>query len=128
MSRILIIDDDLASCRTLELLLGGQGHEARIAHTFEDALAVARADPPQLVILDLRMPGTSGLEGLPRLKHEFPETPVIMITAYHDRATVLAAGRAGADDCLAKPLDINELDDALSRALARSRPSAGGGR
>lgn len=125
MSRILIIDDDLASCRTLELLLGGQGHEARIAHTFEDGLAAARADSPQLVILDLRMPGTSGLEGLPQLKREFPEMPVIMITAYHDRETVQQARRLGAADCLAKPLDINELDDAMARS-GSTRITAGG--
>lgn len=124
MSRILIIDDDEASCRTLNVHLGSQGHEAQLAHTFEGGLASARANPPHLIVLDLRMPGTSGLEGLPVLRSEFPKTPVIMITAYHDRKTVQEARRIGAFDCLAKPLDINELDEALARALAGSASSA----
>lgn len=124
MTRILIIDDDLASCRTLSLHLGSQGHQVQLAHTFDQGLAAARASPPQLVILDHRMPGTSGLEGLPRLKREIPDAPVIMVTAYHDREAVLQAKQRGADACLAKPLDINELDDALARALANSRSSA----
>lgn len=124
MSLILIIDDDLASCRTLSLHLGSQGHRVQLAGTFEEGLTAARASPPQLVILDHRMPGTSGLDGLPRLKREFPETPVIMVTAYHDREMVLRAKRHGAAICLAKPLDINELDDALARTLARSGSSA----
>lgn len=123
MSRILIIDDDVASCRTLDLHLRGQGHQAHLAHTFEDGIEAARAQSPQLVILDHRMPGTSGLEGLPRLKREFPDTPVIMITAYHDRATVQQALRDGAARCLAKPLDINELDAALAGVLARAGSS-----
>jgi DNA-binding response OmpR family regulator len=124
MSRILIIDDDYASCRTLSVHLGRQGHRVQLAHTFDDGLAAARADPPHLVILDHRMPGTSGLEGLPLLKREFPETPVIMVTAYDDRETVLQARGHGAADCLPKPLDINELDEVLARALASSRSAA----
>ncbi|OGA54481.1 MAG: hypothetical protein A3G24_01440 [Betaproteobacteria bacterium RIFCSPLOWO2_12_FULL_62_13] len=82
MSRILVVDDDIASCRTMALHLGGEGHEVRVAHTFEDGLAAARAAAPQLVILDIRIPGKGGLEGLRDLKREFPNTPVIMITAF----------------------------------------------
>jgi len=118
MIRTLIIDDDLASCRTLEVLLSGQGHQVGLAHTFEKGIAVGRACLPHLLILDHRMPGISGLEGLPRFKREFPETQVIMVTAYHDRETVQRALRDGAIECLAKPLDINELDAALTHALA----------
>jgi DNA-binding response OmpR family regulator len=124
MNLILIIDDDVASCRTLGLHLGSQGHEVRLAHSFGAGLDVARSYPPQLVILDHRMPGISGLEGLPRLRQEFPATPVIMISAYHDREMVLQARRNGAAECLAKPLDINELDAALARVLAHARPTA----
>lgn len=95
MSRILIIDDVLDSCRTLSLHLGAQGHEIQLAHTFEEELDAARASPPQLVILDHRLPGTSGIEGLPLLKSQFPETPVIMVTGYHDCETVAQARRSG---------------------------------
>ena len=124
MSQILIIDDDLASCRTLEVHLGSQGHQVRVAHSFEAGLAAARANPPELVILDFRMPGMSGLEGLPVLRHEFPAVRVVMITAYHERDVVRQAKEHGADACLAKPLDINELDGAMENALHRTGFSA----
>jgi DNA-binding response OmpR family regulator len=124
VSRVLIIDDDLASCRTLEVHLGSQGHQVRVAHSFEGGLAAARARAPDLVILDFRMPGTSGLEGLPILRREFPAASVVMITAYHERDIVLQAKQHGADACLAKPLDINELDDAMAKALRRTQSSA----
>lgn len=116
MSRILVVVDDLASCRTMALHLGGEGHEVRVPHTFEDGLAAARADAPQLVILDIRMRGGSGLEGLPQLKRELPGTRVIMITAFDDRDTRLQAMERGADDCIAKPVDLNALDAAVAKA------------
>lgn len=123
MSRILVIDDDIANCRTMALHLGGAGHDVRVAHTFEGGLAAARAAAPQLVILDIRMPGRSGLEGLPQLKREFPDTRVIMITAFDDRDTRRQAMERGADDYIAKPVDLNELDAVVTKAVAASRRS-----
>jgi DNA-binding response OmpR family regulator len=116
VSRILVIDDDVASCRTIALHLGRDGHEVRVAHRFEDGLAAARADAPQLIILDIRMPGGSGLEGLPQLKREFPGARIIMITAFDDRDTRLQAMERGADDYIAKPVDLNALDAAVAKA------------
>lgn len=121
MSSILIIDDDLAGGRTLDVHLRSLGHRARHAATFEEGIAAARSHPPDIVILDDRMPGIRGLDGLPRLRHEFPDTPVIVVTAHHDRETVLRAFREGASDCLAKPLDINRLDVALAEACRGCR-------
>jgi DNA-binding NtrC family response regulator len=121
----LIIDDDVASCRTLRLHFHSQGYEVRLAHTMEDGLDAARADTPALVILDIRMPGQSGLEGLPALKALAPDTPVIMITAFHDMDTTVHAMKAGAEDYIHKPIDIDELDAAVAGALMRT--SAGNG-
>ena len=120
MSRLLIIDDDAASCRTLQLHFRSQGHEAQVAHNLEEGLAAARADTPDVIILDIRMPGRSGLDGLPDFKHDFPDTPVIMITAFHDMDTTVQAMKRGADDYIDKPIDINELDAAVAKSLARS--------
>jgi len=124
MNQILIIDDDAASCRTLQLHFQRQGHAVSVAHNLNDGLAAAHAILPAVIILDIRMPGRSGLEGLPEFKQEFPETPVIMITAFQDMDTTVLAMKRGADDYIDKPVDIDELDSAISKALARAQPGA----
>ncbi|QYZ65098.1 MAG: Fis family transcriptional regulator [Gammaproteobacteria bacterium (ex Lamellibrachia satsuma)] len=118
MSKILIVDDDVASCRTLQLHLQTQGYDVKVAHSVESGLAQADADTPELVILDIRMPGISGLEGLPEFKKRFPVTHVIMITAFHDMESTIEAMQKGADDYIHKPLDIDELEAAIEKLLA----------
>ena len=118
MSRILIVDDDTASCRTLELHFRSQGHEARSAHSVDDGLAVANDFNPEMIVLDIRMPGRSGLEGLPDFKERFPQAAVIIITAYHDMESTIQAMQRGADDYIHKPIDIDEIDTTIFRLLA----------
>ncbi len=118
MSKILIVDDDLASCRTLQLHLTSLGHEVSLAHSADEGLAMAEANPPRLVILDIRMPGKSGLELLPVLKQRLPRTRVIMITAFHDMESTIAAMQQGAEDYIHKPIDIDELDAAIDKLLS----------
>lgn len=117
MSKILIVDDDRASCRTLQLHLTSQGKTVTLAHSADEGLAAAAADPPELVILDIRMPGKSGLEALPEFKQKLPQTRVIMITAFHDMETTIEAMQKGADDYIHKPIDIDELDAAIDKLL-----------
>jgi len=121
MTRLLIIDDDAASCRTLELHFRSLGHKVRVAHSVDEGLATARATTPELIILDIRMPGRDGLEGLPEFKKLFPGTNVIMITAFHDMDSTIEAMKGGADDYIHKPIDINELDAAVARAVRRAQ-------
>ena len=115
MSKILIVDDDVASCRTLQFHLQTQKHEVEIVHSVTDGMNHARAKPPELIILDIRMPGKSGLEGLPEFKSEFPDTHIIMITAFHDMDSTIEAMQNGADDYIHKPIDIDELDAAIEK-------------
>lgn len=121
MSRILVIDDDRAGARTLQLHLDLQGYETEIAHDAETGLAVAREQVPDLVILDIRMPGRSGLELLPDLKQLSPAPRVVMITAFHDMETTIEAMQQGAEDYIHKPVDIDELDAAVERLLATAQ-------
>jgi len=125
MSRILVIDDDVASCRTLQLHFQSQGHTVCLAHNLEDGFEKAKASTLDLIILDIRMPGRSGLEGLPEMKQSLPDTPVIMITAFHDMTSTIDAMKAGADDYIHKPVDIDELDAAVATALMRLHPDNG---
>ena len=123
MSRILVVDDDQASARTLELHLGAEGHEAAVAHDAEQGLAVACDWHPDLIILDVRMPGRSGLDVLPELKALLPGSAVVVITAFHDMDTTIEAMQKGAEEYIHKPVDIDELDAAVARLL---KPAGGG--
>ncbi len=119
--RILIVDDDAASCRTLQLHLRSNGYDASTAHSVEQGLQTAREQSPDLVILDIRMPGKSGLKGLPEFKQLSPDIHVIMITAFHDMDSTIEAMRLGAEDYIHKPIDIDELDKTTTRILAPCR-------
>jgi len=125
MSKILIVDDDLASCRTLQLHLSSLGHDVALAHSAAEGLHAALAAPPDLVILDIRMPGKSGLEVLPELKEQLPDTRVIMITAFHDMESTIEAMQKGAEDYIHKPIDIDELDAAIDKLLSARDTSEG---
>lgn len=119
--RILIVDDDEASCRTLQLHFQGQDYEVQLAHSVDEGLQVAMAYQPDLVILDIRMPGKSGIEGLPEFKTRFPTLNVIMITAFHDMDSTIQAMQRGADDYIHKPIDIDELDSVVKRLFCIPR-------
>ena len=116
MSRILIVDDEVSICQTLQLHLERRGHEVGFCHSAEDGLAVAGARPPQIVILDIRMPGMGGLVAIPHFRRLCPEAGLIMITAFHDMETTIQAMRQGAMEYIHKPIDIPELEWAIRRA------------
>ncbi|MCP3868438.1 MAG: sigma-54-dependent Fis family transcriptional regulator [Gammaproteobacteria bacterium] len=118
MSNILIVDDDAASCRTLQLHLRGQEHSVSTAYSVDEGLNSSRNNPPDLLILDIRMPGRSGLEGLPLFKQEIPGLKVIMITAFHDMESTIEAMQRGAEEYIHKPIDIDELDAAIAKLLS----------
>jgi len=120
MKKILIIDDDVASCRTLQLHFLSEDFEVQIAHNVEDGLATGKVLQADVIILDIKMPGRSGLEGLPDFKENHPDTPIIMITAFHDMDSTIEAMQLGASEYIHKPIDINELNDAVNNALNRS--------
>jgi DNA-binding NtrC family response regulator len=117
----LVVDDDLASARTLQLHLRAEGHDTVVAHDAESGLTAATELAPDLVILDVRMPGRSGLEVLPEFKALRPPPHIIMITAFHDMETTIEAMQQGAEDYIHKPVDIDELDAALERILGLGR-------
>ena len=123
MSRVLVIDDDQASARMLQLHLRSQGFDTSVAHDAEEGLAQARLAAPELVILDIRMPGRSGLELLPDLKALQPAPHIIMITAFHDMQTTIEAMQQGAEDYIHKPVDIDELDAAVERLVGARNSS-----
>jgi DNA-binding NtrC family response regulator len=117
MARILIVDDDFASCRTLQLHLSVLGHEVEIAHSVDEGLLSSQQFHPEVIVLDIRMPGKSGLEGLPEFKASLPGVRIIMITAFHDMESTIEAMQQGADDYIHKPIDLDEFDAAIDKIV-----------
>ncbi len=118
-ARILVVDDEPSARNGLEKLLGLEGFTVRTAADGAAAGLVAADFAPDVVVTDLRMPQMDGMELLRRLREQDRDLPVIVATASGELATAVAAMRAGADDYLTKPLDIDALVLAIDRALER---------
>jgi DNA-binding NtrC family response regulator len=118
---ILIIDDESAIRESLEVLLTIEGYSVRMAVDGEEGLRVLEIDSFDLVLLDLALPGQSGMEILPQIKERHPDLPVIMITAYGTVDNVVEAVRAGAENFVQKPWDNEKLLADIRSAVARHR-------
>ncbi len=116
MTRIAVIDDDASIRESLEMFLRERSFDVRCAETASQGLQMLVEYRPQVVVLDIRLPDGSGLELLPPLKALLPEARVVLITAFHDMETTIEAMRLGAFDYIHKPLDVDELEDAIGRA------------
>jgi diguanylate cyclase (GGDEF)-like protein len=121
--RILVVDDDRDICRSIEVVLRLEGYDVRIAHEGEEALEQAVRAQPDLVLLDMMMPGIDGYEVTKRLRHD-PRTAtasIIMLTARALPADKVLGLTAGCDDYIVKPFDPSELVARVQSALRRSR-------
>src|SRR6202789_855216 len=118
---ILVIDDEAAIRESLEVLLTLEGYRVRMANDGEQGLRALEQDNFDLVLLDLALPGQSGLELLPQIRERQPETPVIMITAYGTVDNVVEAVRAGAENFVQKPWDNEKLLADIRSAVARHK-------
>ena len=118
MQRILVIDDDRAVTSLLKRGLSYEGYAVDIAGSGEAGLALAREYPPDLVVLDIMMPGIDGLEVLRRLRADDAHPPVIMLTAKDAPADQVQGLESGADDYVVKPFTFEVLL-ARVRALLR---------
>ena len=110
-ARVLIADDDQIATRVLRLLLGADGHEVTAVASGDDAWKEAGRLRPDLVLLDVEMPGMSGFDVCRRLRADptLGEVPIVLITALSDQAARLKGIEAGADDFISKPFDRAEL-------------------
>jgi len=109
--RVLVVDDQAANLRVVGMLLTRQGYEVTAAASGEEALALYAEDPPDLILLDMMMPGMDGFEVLLALRtHDTPlRVPVVFVTAAHDRDLLLRAFEAGVVDYVTKPFLPEEL-------------------
>jgi class 3 adenylate cyclase len=115
----MVVDDTPANVRVLKARLAREGYEVIAAHDGEQALAAAREQRPDLILLDIMMPKIDGIEVCRELKSDpsFPFTPIIMITALSDSKDLVAGLEAGGDDYLAKPVDQQALSARVKSML-----------
>src|SRR5215469_6180680 len=121
---ILVIDDEAGIRDSLEVLLTLEGYAVKMAADGEQGLRILELENFDLVLLDLALPGQSGLELLPQIKERQPDTPVIMITAYGTVENVVEAVRAGAENFIQKPWDNEKLLADIRSAIARHKAEA----
>lgn len=117
--RILAVDDTSDNLFLIQALLEDDGYEVSLAEDGETALAQIAQSPPDLILLDVMMPGLDGYEVTRRIRQnvELPFIPILLITAYR-RSSVVEGLDAGANDFIRKPVDVEELS-ARVRALLR---------
>jgi DNA-binding NtrC family response regulator len=126
MAEILVVDDDQSIATAFERFLRHEGHVCTVASNAEDAVRLVGERDPDLVVMDIRMPGVDGLQTLQQLRSRYPDVYVVMMTAYGTSQTSIDAIRAGAFEYLTKPLDLDQLRTVIAHALAarRSRDQA----
>ena len=116
---ILIVDDDHGQRSLLETFLRSQGYRTQSAASGEAALAMLETEAFAMMITDVRMPGMSGIETLRRVRQKHPTLPVLLVTAFADIRSAVAAMRDGAVNYLAKPIDLDELIATVRLATER---------
>ncbi len=123
--RVVVGDDDPAMRRSLGAALRAAGYAVDEARDGEQAARMVRERPPELVLLDINMPGIGGLEACRRIRGAIPSVGIIMITVRDAEDDIIQALEAGADDYLTKPFRIRELIARLGAFMRRSRGPAG---
>jgi len=110
-SMVLIVDDEYAGRETLQSILEGEGYQLEIAENGPQAIEKAKKLLPDVILLDVMMPGMTGFEVCQRIRNDpqIAEIPIIVLTALDDRESLLTALKAGADDFISKPYDRYEL-------------------
>ena len=117
---ILIVDDEYAVARGLQYALEQEGYQVTIAGSGEEALSVAGDLAPDLVVLDVRMPGIDGFETLRRLRGDGSKAPVLMLTARDEEMDKVIGLEMGADDYMTKPYGLRELLSRIKALLRRA--------
>jgi two-component system response regulator RegA len=118
---LLLVDDDLALCEAMQRALTRRGFDVISAHSVAEAWQCAQARAPQYAVIDLKMPGDSGLTLVPRLKSLSDSMRIVVLTGYASVATAVEAIKLGATHYLAKPVDADQVVAAFGRGAGDPR-------
>ena len=120
LPQVLVIDDEMGPRESLRMLLK-PNYQVHTAESVEAGIKILREKQPDAVISDIRMPGTSGIDGLRKIREIDPHVSVIMLTGFGALETAQEALRLGANDYINKPFDAREMRDVISRNVERTR-------
>ena len=118
---ILVVDDDQAVRSVVSRKMQAAGYSCLTAADGREALDKASQQTFDLILLDIKMPGPTGMEVLPQIVNEHPDTCVVMITAVSDTDTAVEAMKVGAYDYVTKPFNLDDLNLRVEKALERKR-------
>jgi len=121
VERLLVVDDEPSMREFLEIMLSQEGYQVQTASTGEEGIKAYRAEEPDLVLTDVKMPGMSGLDLIREIHSLDPAAPIIAITAYASADDAVRAVREGAYDYLSKPFQIEDLRIIIRNALEARR-------
>ena len=124
MKPIWILDDDKSIRWVFEKALARTDYTFKTFSGISEALSALQTEQPQVIVSDIRMPGGSGLDFLAEVKQKYPDIPVIIMTAYSDLESAVAAFQGGAFEYLAKPFDVDQAMDVIKRAVDESMRQA----
>lgn len=118
-NKLLVVDDEPGMREFLEIMLSKEGYEIETARNGEDAIGMLAGNEYDLAVVDIQMPGKSGIDVLKNIKENNLETVVIMITAFASHETAIEAMKLGAYDYITKPFKIDEIKIVIGKALER---------
>ena len=113
MSKILIVDDEVEICESTKKFLEAKGYDIIVSYNGEDALEKVRNLNPDIMVLDIKMPGIDGMEVLRRVRQLDDKIGIIMVTAVKDEGMAKDAIEKGADEYVTKPIDFDYLETSL---------------
>ncbi len=120
MAKILIVDDSSAQLYSMSKLMKGQGHEVVVAENGEAAITMAKAELPDLILMDVVMPGISGFQATRQLSRDAQtkDIPIIFVTSKNQETDRIWGMRQGGADYITKPVNEKELLNAVKNTLA----------
>lgn len=117
MVKVLVVDDEVEVVEFLKMFLTRKGAKVATATNARDALEIFTKESPQIVLLDVRMPGEDGFFVLQKIREASFGTKVIMVTAREDKSSISKAKKFGAEDYLIKPIELEVLDSLISQYI-----------
>ena len=121
LTSLLLVDDDSIFCQVLSRALSKRGYSVTIAHSVEQALPLATANPPEYAVVDLKMAGASGLVLVQALHALDPATRIVVLTGYASIATAVEAIKLGATQYLSKPANADEIAAAFGHSASTAQ-------
>ena len=117
MLKLLVVDDEGEICEFLKSFFEERNYRVVVANSGEQALERVKHEKPQVVLLDIKMPGMDGVQTLREIKTKYPKTKVIMVTAIETRDKIEECLRLGADNYITKPLSLEYLENDVKEKI-----------